>query len=109
MVEYGIYIGREDRFIGIVDRYGRIGPPEEGLRKRCPVINFCFYLNIGFVGIKRDAMHPLQSEHPFHLIAPDRFASIRIRFNHKFGRIKGAGPVMLRPVKLDPSRYPGSG
>ncbi len=32
MIEDGIYIGREDRLVFIVNTYGRIGPPKEGLR-----------------------------------------------------------------------------
>ncbi|MPM34972.1 hypothetical protein SDC9_81562 [bioreactor metagenome] len=109
MIKNGIHIRRENRLVIVIDRHSGIGPPKEGLGKRCPVIHLCPDLDIGPVRVKRDAVHPFQAGHALHFVAPDGLAPVRVLFYHKFDRIKGAGAMMLRPVKFNPPGYPRAG
>ena len=56
--------------------------------------------------MKGKSCHPAGTEHPLHLAAPDRYAAISVFFNAVINSLKSRRPVMLGPVKLDPSRNP---
>ena len=78
MVEYGIYIWWEHRVVVVVDNNSGVGPPQEGLGEGCAVVNLDVYLQIGLVGIEREALHTLCAEHTLNLAAPYGYATIGI-------------------------------
>ena len=103
MIEHSIYIGWEHRMVMVIHHHGRIGPPQECLRKCCTIINLHINFNISLTRIECKTLHPFGTEHALHFITPDRFTAVGILLDRKIGRQKSRGAVMLRPVELDSS------
>ena len=106
MVEHGIDIRREYALIVIIHRYGRIRPPQEGLRHFGAVVEHPFYFEKSMSRTKREARHPFLMKHPFHFVHPYSDAAVSIFFNRRIYRHISTGTMMLRPIKLNTSRNP---
>ena len=92
----------------IIYRYCRVRPPQEGLGHFRAVIQLCRQFDICLIRIQSHAQHALCPEHILDLSHPDCRTSVLIFRIGIFHRIKGTGSVMLRPVELNTSGYPGS-
>ena len=104
-----MHIRGEHRIIIVIDHHRRIGPPQEGLRKRSTVIYLDPNLKIRLAGTECKSLHAFQAEHAFHFVAPQCFATVLMVFNETICGQEGTGTVMLGPVKLNTSRNPRSG
>ena len=102
-------IWREYRLIIIMHNHCRICPPEEGLRKVGPVIDFYLNFHISLVGIQRKPLHSLGSEHSFNLAAPNGYTAVFIFFDQTFCRQKRTRAMVLRPIEFYTSGNPLSG
>ena len=103
------HILREHRDRVIIYRYRGVRPPQEGLGHFRAVIQLCRQFDIRLIGIKGHPQHPFRTEHVLDLSHPDCRTSILIFRIGIFHRIKGAGSVMLGPVKFNATRDPGAG
>ena len=101
MVENGIDIGREYALIVVVHRYGRVCPPQEGLRYFSTIVKYSLDFKKSMSRTKRKTCHSFLMKHTFHFIHPYRDTSVSIFLNSRIYRHVGAGAVMLRPVKLN--------
>ena len=108
MVEHGIDIRREYALIVIIHRYGRIRPPQKGLRYFGTVVKYSFDFKKSMSGTKCKTCHSLLMKHTFHFIHPYRDASVGIFLNSRIHGHISTGAMMLRPVKFDTTRNPRS-
>ena len=108
MVEHGIDIRREYALIVIIHRYGRIRPPQKGLRYFGTVVKYSFDFKKSMSGTKCKTCHSLLMKHTFHFIYPYRDASVGIFLNSRIHGHISTGAMMLRPVKFDTTRNPRS-
>ena len=106
VVHHRMHIRREHRLVVVVYVHSRIGPPEERLRLGGAVVQLRRYLQYGFVGVHRKAVQPFGEEHPLDFATPDRRTPVGVLDDAPIDRVKGARPMMLRPVELDPARDP---
>ena len=106
MIEHRIDVGRKYTLIVVVHRYGRIRPPQEGLRHFGTVVEHPFYFEKSMSRTKREARHPFLMKHPFHFVHPYSDAAVSIFFNRRIYRHISTGTMMLRPIKLNTSRNP---
>lgn len=60
-------------------------PPKESLGERSSVIDFHINFQISFVRMKCKSLHSFRIEHTLYFIAPDRFTTVCIFFNHTVG------------------------
>ena len=109
VVKNGMHIGRKHRLIMIVHFDGRIGPPQKGLGQVGPVVDFHLDLDIGFAGMQSKTGHTFGARHPLQFAAPDGSTAVGVFLQDIIQWLVSGRPVMLRPVKLDAPRNPGSG
>ena len=76
----------ENRVVVVVHNNGRVRPPKESLGERSSVIDFHINFQISFVRMKCKSLHSFRIEHTLYFIAPDRFTTVCIFFNHTVGR-----------------------
>ena len=88
---------------------GRIGPPEEGLGQRSPVVQLTRDLDIGLIRIEGKPGHLLSAVHLIHIPHKKRHAPVFSRNDLMIHRTVSGGTMMLRPVKFYTARYPGPG
>ena len=106
VVHHSVYIGRENRLRGIVDRHSRVRPPQKGLRTVRGVVHLPVDFQIGAVRVEREARHTLGVEHLFGLTDPDRHRTVRTVFDFPISGVIGRGAVVLRPVELNAAGDP---
>ena len=103
-----VHVRREHRLSVVVHGDCGICPPEEGLRHRSPVVKLSSDLNICFVRIKSDRSDHLCAVHPVHITEKERLAAVFVFTDLNVYRHIGRGPVVLGPVELYASGYPGT-
>ena len=86
-----------------------IGPPKESLGERCPVVRPHLEFDDLAARMQANPVHALHSLHRVVVGAPDRQGTIRVVLDLRVHRHERCGPVMLRPVKLHPTRNPRTG
>ena len=108
MIKYSIHIRREHALIFIIYLYCRISPPQECLRQIGAIANTTLYLQISTARTKRKTSHTLLMEHTLHLIHPHSNRTVFILYDGRvYGHI-GTGTMVLGPVELYATRYPGT-
>ena len=85
----------------------RIGPPQKRLRQRCPIREPHLDFEICLAGIERETVHAARADHAVDLVAPDGRRAVIAGNDIDVDRLKRAGPMMLRPIELDPAADPG--
>ena len=108
MIHHGMHIRREDRLRVVIDRNGRIRPPEEGLRLGGPVVKLALDLDVGLARIEGEARLPAGTVHLIGVGDPAGLRTIRVLDQHVVHRTEGRRTVMLRPVELDTAADPRS-
>src|ERR1051326_8249254 len=102
MIEDGMHVRRKDRLRMLVDRNGRVCPPEERLRLRRPIIQLYMYFQVGLPWVESEACRHFRPIHPVDFADPRRFTAIGMMFNVIFDRSERIWTLMLRPVELNP-------
>src|SRR3984885_11594470 len=108
MVGNESHIRREKSLVLVVDANANIGPPKECLRERRPIVEPDLRFHQRFARMQTDPNHPLHAMHRLVFAEPNGLAAIGRFFNFPMDWHIGGRAVVLRPIELHSTRYPGS-
>ena len=107
-----VHVRREDQPVPLVDRHGRVFPPEEGMPPRGPVIHLHPGVEARLARRQAHAHHALRPGQRLVLAHPHGHRAVRLLFHLLFhGDVhghEGAGPVVAGPVELAPAGDPAA-
>ena len=102
------HVGRKKCLVAIMNAHRNVRPPQKSLGQRSAIVETDFGLHDCFAGRKMDADHAFHPQHGIVFAQPYRAAAVGMLLDGGVNRHIRGRPMMLRPVELDASGYPGA-